>query len=239
MRLHRNTTIRRLLMPVFAKFNPGDIKIRHHHTGDRILLHSFKHRGYWFHGKKREINTIKLFSALIRPGDTVLDVGGHIGYMSLIFGQLVEQGQVFVFEPDPNNRKYLLKNTHHKDNIKVINKGAGPTCEERLLFQDSLSGQNSSFVEDFQLAIANQQAAYYAHEKRCIQVEVITLDSFAKEKQHSPSFIKIDVEGFELSVLAGMNHLLSAVQPILMVEIQADHEKIFHQLTQHAYLAFT
>lgn len=51
-------------------------------TGSRIYLNSFRHKGYWFFGKEREAGTMARFAELIRPGDTVVEVGGHIGFIT-------------------------------------------------------------------------------------------------------------------------------------------------------------
>jgi hypothetical protein len=55
MRLHRYRLLRRLLLPLLAKVNPGDIHIGHHWVpGRKVFLHSFKHKGQWYHGGNRE-----------------------------------------------------------------------------------------------------------------------------------------------------------------------------------------
>src|SRR3954454_1116564 len=109
--LAKSTPIRRALVPFFRKVNPGDITITHHWTGERMVLHSFRHKGYWFHGKARERESMILCSRLIRGGDIVFDVGGHIGYMALHFADLVGAGgRVFCFEPAPLNLPYIRAN---------------------------------------------------------------------------------------------------------------------------------
>ena len=94
-KLYNSSRLRRLLLPLFARINPGDITIRHHFTQQPFRLHSFKHKGYWFHGAKREQSTMALFAKLINPGDVVVEVGGHIGYIAVYFSHLV--GDVSAF----------------------------------------------------------------------------------------------------------------------------------------------
>ncbi len=45
-------SLRRLAIRILFRINPGDITIRHHHTKDKFRLHSFRHKDYWYHGKK-------------------------------------------------------------------------------------------------------------------------------------------------------------------------------------------
>jgi FkbM family methyltransferase len=48
---------------------------------------------------------------LIRSGETIVEIGGHIGYLSIYLSDLVgPQGRVYVFEPGPNNIPYIRKN---------------------------------------------------------------------------------------------------------------------------------
>jgi hypothetical protein len=67
------TMVRHALVPLFRWVNPGDITIRHHWTGERIVLQSFRHKGYWFHGKDRERESMALSARLIRDGDAIFD----------------------------------------------------------------------------------------------------------------------------------------------------------------------
>src|SRR5262249_24259088 len=107
--------LRKVAIAALRRFNPGDISIRHHYTCERIVLHSFKHKGYWYYGKRRESESMALFAQLVRPEDTVIEVGGHIGYLSLYFAQLVGQrGQLIVFEPGANNLPYARANLRGK-----------------------------------------------------------------------------------------------------------------------------
>ena len=115
--LINNHTLRRLILPLFAKINPGNITIRHHFTDQKFYLHSFRHKNYWVHGKKREQTTMDLFEILIDFGDTVIELGAHIGYISLYFAKLVgDNGNVVVFEPGPDNFKYLYRNVSQNKN---------------------------------------------------------------------------------------------------------------------------
>jgi predicted methyltransferase len=79
--------------------------------------HSFKHYTYWYDGERREQTTMELFAKLINPGDVVVEVGGHIGYIAVYFSHLVgKQGRVVVFEPGPNN--FTLPTPEHNRTIQ-------------------------------------------------------------------------------------------------------------------------
>jgi len=93
MKIYRIKLLRKIFLPLFRVFNPGNITIKHHWVPEkRVFLHSFRHKGYWYHKKDRENDTMKIFNILIDQGDTIIEVGGHIGYISQYFSKLVGGG---------------------------------------------------------------------------------------------------------------------------------------------------
>lgn len=233
------TSLRRIILPLLSRLNPGDITIRHHHTGDPVRLHSFRHKGYWYHGRKREKETMELFRRLLSPGDTVIEVGGHIGYISLYFKWLVKQGEVYVFEPGANNLPYMRRNVVPRG-IHLIEKAAGDHNGQEVFFLESLTGQNNSFVPKFEGLEANAANAFIGDSKVTeVKVEMIRLDDFVESHSLIPRFVKIDVEGFELSVLKGMTNTIRQHCPKMMVEVQADQAAIFDLLSSAGYILFS
>ncbi len=240
MNIHKNKLLRKIILPIFSRINPGNIFITHHYTGDRLLIHSFRHKGYWYHQREREKNTMLLFKKLINNGDTVIEVGGHIGYISLYFSNLVgKEGMLYVFEPGINNLPYLKNNIKEKHNIVVIEKGVG-SCNARMPFYiESLTGQNNSFIKDFKGFIKNKKNSFVKNASvKEVTVDVVRLDNFIIKNKISPNFIKIDVEGFEFEVIKGMSYTLKNIQPIFMIEIQENFKSIYSVMKNENYLMF-
>jgi FkbM family methyltransferase len=221
----------------FLKLTQRDFYNTHHWvTGKKIKLNSFRHKGYWYHGKSREEKTMTLFGKFIAPGDSVVEVGGHIGYISTYFSHLVgPTGQVLVFEPGQNNLDYTRANVRDCKNIKLVEKGVGRESGVMAFYEDALTGQNNSFVKDFDGLKENQKYAIAVAAVEERKVDIVTLDSFLNE--FKPDFIKIDVEGFELAVLEGARETLK-LKPIVMVEVQADRKEIFEFMTSLGYVLF-
>ncbi len=234
-------TLRRAVLPALQRWNPGDVTIRHHFTGEPVRLHSFRHRGYWFFGRHREASSMRLFGEIVGPGDGVCEVGGHIGYVALYFAHLVgPMGHVWVFEPGPNNLPYARANLGRRDNVTLLEQGAGRSCERRAFFVEDLSGQNNSFVPEFaRFERTRTRAGVAAMRPRAVEVDVVTLDAFVRATNARVDFVKIDVEGFELAVLEGAQALLASARPALMVEVQADHAAVFELLHDHGYLLWS
>ena len=87
-----------------------DFSIDHHWVrGHQLRLHAYKHKGYWWHGKRREKPSMLAAQKLLRADDTVVEVGGHIGYLTSWFAHLAgPNGNVLVFEPSDENYEYLV-----------------------------------------------------------------------------------------------------------------------------------
>jgi FkbM family methyltransferase len=151
-----------------------------------------------------------LFMTLIRPNDIVLDVGANIGCTSILFGGLAKK--VYSFEPSPTTFGYLQKNLSAANllNVFAFNHGLGShTSSETLTF--SSDNRSGGFV-------SNKLHLEAGH-----LTEVITIvdgDSFLQEKNvDRVDFIKIDVEGFELEVLAGLKSVLKNSSPLVILEM--------------------
>ncbi len=155
-------------------------------------------RAWGFAGEK------EVFAGMLRhvqPGDTVWDVGANVGTHAVMFGKKVGvDGTVIAFEPESSTRQTLEENIdlNRLSNIEVLPVALGSTDSTQSMFVDTRpgSGKHSLIPVD----------GY----KR-IEVEVRTGDSLGETQVGGlPSVVKIDVEGFELEVLEGMEKTLSS-----------------------------
>jgi FkbM family methyltransferase len=226
---------------VLRRLNPGDITIRHHYTNAPFRLHCFKHRGYWYHGKRREQETMAAFARLLKPGNVVVEVGGHIGYVSVYFAYLVgPQGRVAVFEPGPNNLPYIIANARRYPNIHVVPQALTDFIGSVALYTEELSGQNNSLLDRYTVLEANIREARLGNiERGCTNVSCTTLDHFVDGNDHyTPSFVKIDVEGAELVVLRGMRECLKSSDVALMVEVTENHLAVYELLRNTGFRVY-
>ena len=213
--------LRPATLRVLSWLSPGTITIRHHHVDQKLRLDTFKHRGYWFHGKWRELSSVRLMQRLIEPGWTVWEVGGHIGYFSQLFADLAgPTGRVTVFEPGSNNLPFLRRNVETLTNLTVVEKAVNDHSGEVAFYLEDLTGQNNSLrpeYQNFQKNLDGVRGSKGGYQKTI--VAGISLDDYQREVQTYPDFVKIDIEGAELSALRGMDRLLREQPPIMMVEI--------------------
>ena len=227
-----------------VKATAFDTTIKHHYTGRKFSLNTYNHKGYWYHGANREANTIKIFQSWVKPGDYVLEVGGHIGYFSTLYADLVgKQGKVEVFEPSEKNAKYLERNIRLLGDlgsiVSVVKKGAGDVNQQLTFYIDPISGQNNSFVPEFEgFMTSREQSAETDAHTISETVDVVTLDSYLDGAMRFPNFVKIDVEGFEWNVVQGFKQTIEKTKPSLMIEIQADADKIFDFFYTQGYAIY-
>ncbi|MEZ5923405.1 MAG: FkbM family methyltransferase [Hyphomicrobiaceae bacterium] len=218
-----------------------DIKIRHHHTGDPLRLNLYTHKGYWYHGRHREATTMALCRQLIAPENTVYDIGGHIGYLTLFFAQLVgPAGRVHVFEPGENNLPYIERNIAGHANVTLVRKGAAAESGKATIYLESLAGQNNSLVPEFE-GLSRNAAMADPRAVRVVarEIDVTTIDDYVAKTGAPPDFVKIDVEGFELEVLRGMARVLRRHRPIVMVEVQRNQAEVLALLKKAGYRAYS
>lgn len=230
--------LRRIFIPLLKKLNPGKISIKHHYTGNKFVLDAFVHKGYWYYGKKREVETMERFRDFITPGSTIVEVGGHIGYISVFFSYLAgDKGRVIVFEPGNNNLPYIKENVSKLKNVMLIEKAVSDSNGTAKFYTENLSGQNNSLKPGYGKSV--EKMSYVKKEETVIEVETITLDTYFANTNIKPDFIKIDIEGAEDMAINGMKGTMSTAMPMLMIEITKNRQEVFALLKRSGYALFS
>jgi len=154
---------------------------------------------------------------LIKPGQTVYDVGANIGFFTILCSRLVgPQGRVYAFEPIPENLAALRHNVKLNDlsNVTIVEKALSSSTGTAEMFVSPWSAFHSLNVEG-----ATKQDDH-GRQVGEITVQTVTLDEFVQgEGVRAPDLVKIDVEGAELIVVAGMRETLRSVEPLLLCEL--------------------
>lgn len=147
-----------------------------------------------------------IFDQIIRPGSVVFDVGANHGNKTQMF---VERGAIVVaFEPQPQCVASLRQ--RFDGNPQVVIEPVGLSFQTghaimRLGEADTLSTISTAFIQ------ATQLARFQGHRwHRNLTIPLDTLDRMI-DKYGQPDFVKIDVEGYESAVLAGLSHPVSTV----------------------------
>jgi FkbM family methyltransferase len=145
--------------------------------------------------KTWEPHTTILFKQSVKKGMNVIDVGAHVGYFTLLAAGLVgDMGNVFAFEPAPENYEFLVKNIklNGYNNVVPVQKAAASEAGKVKLYLSKVcSGWHTLY---------KKEEAYAEY----VMVDAVSIDEFLRDKRRHIGIIKIDVEGAELSVLSGM-----------------------------------
>lgn len=155
-----------------------------------------------------ETTTTFLFRRILRPGDTVLDVGANLGYFSLVASQLVgPRGRVCAFEASASIHAQTRRNLERNrcGNVTLHNKAVS-TRPGRLVFHTGPPEH---------LGVSSLRDVEGGSEQ---VVEAIALDDMLEELA-PVRLVKIDVEGAEHDVLNGMVSLIERDGPAIILEL--------------------
>ena len=150
----------------------------------------------------------------LQPGMTVLDIGAHHGYYTLLASRRVGPcGRVIAFEPSRRERRKLLLHL-------FLNR-----CRNVQLRSVALAEREGE--TEFYQVIGTQTGCNSlrppaVHEPtKVLRVRVSRLDDFLqRERIERVEFIKMDVEGAELAVLKGAGQLLErSPRPVILAEV--------------------
>jgi FkbM family methyltransferase len=151
----------------------------------------------------------KLFADHVNPGNSVFDVGAHVGFYTILAARRTgSHGEVAAFEPLSRNVDFLRR---HVD----LNKLSNVTVVQAAVAEsDGSSGfsTSESFFEG------------HLDERGAVHVQTVSLDTFVEARNvRPPNVIKIDVEGAELEVLKGAKRVLASARPIIFVATHDGH----------------
>ena len=190
--------------------------------------------------KEREFNFL---STICTHGDNVLDIGANVGLYTLKLASLVgakmqgeEDGRVYSFEPEKRNFRQL---SYHVKlfgiaNAQCLNVAVGSkdreSVEMTLPHMNGLPLRGHCFISDPD--VGNSHGIEYDSDYGVMReirtstssgerfyVRQVTLDGFLGDMSLRWSFIKIDVEGAEETVLSGARNLLIRDKPIVQIEL--------------------
>jgi len=180
-------------------------------AGQRMRVNWAAHKTYVF--GTHEPHIMQMMTDVVRPGWTAVDVGANIGYSTLLLASCVgPKGKVFAFEPLSQNFTMLEENIslNHHANIRAehlaLMERPGQV-ELRTATPGAMSWTASTMTEAAQ-AVESQS------------VQAVALDGYVEQNAIAKiDFVKMDVEGAEGAVLAGMNAILRQHKPLLLIEI--------------------
>lgn len=147
----------------------------------------------------------ELVKSIVKPNMKCLDIGGNIGYYTILMAKL--GAHVWTYEPEPSNFELLWKNiqTNFLDDGRVSIWQQAVTDDfgkSKLYLCDASHGMHRMFKSK--------------HCDKAIDVETVSLNwEFSNIKI---DFIKIDVEGSESQVISGIQDIIKNGKPKMLIE---------------------
>jgi FkbM family methyltransferase len=161
-------------------------------------------------GGSYERGQTELFRRHVNPGSTVLDLGAHIGYYTLLASRLAGPGgRVFAFEPHPRNAWYLRQHARLNGcrNVEVLECAAYDTSGHVPFRFGRGSGTGR---------VSHGGA---------VEVRAVRIDEFVAERGITPAVLKVDVEGGERPVLDGARETLLRDRPIVFLSTHGEEQE--------------
>ena len=148
--------------------------------------------------------TVEVAKKVISPGDTVLDLGANVGYHTDTFSRLVgEAGMVHAFEPNP----VLWPHLHRWSNVRLWPFAVGDELGVATLHVPVRPNSD-------QVATLIETTMFGATLPRSVPVVAIDI----LPEVIGASFVKIDIERYELQALNGMKGLIARCEPVIVFE---------------------
>jgi FkbM family methyltransferase len=163
--------------------------------------------------EETEINIFQNFCKNI-SSLLVIDVGANIGIYSIIAGKSIrDDSKVIAFEPDPNNVRRFIKNVvkHELNNIEIVEAAVGDNIDVKL--------KTFSYGGVTRLATRHEQGEHLVPSYRLDEF----LDSRAASFQNF--ILKVDIEGFEPTVIRHSWNFIQKKLPIIFLEISFEKDR--------------
>ena len=169
-----------------------------------------------FYHRKRIFNYFKN-----KKFKLIFDIGANVGEYSELFKNIDKNIEIMCFEPQKAVFKKLKKNLKNFKKIKFYNYAVG----NKNVYEKLNINLGSSYISSF--SKYNKKSNYYKIRKTLLKkndsklferVKVVKLDSIKEFKKKKIDLVKIDVEGYEIEVLLGMEKILDNTK-MIMIEI--------------------
>jgi FkbM family methyltransferase len=140
----------------------------------------------------------------LNKGDVLFDIGAEMGWLSVVYGQIVEPSNMVLFEPTrqfwPNIKALWNKNFDALPLATYCGLLSDKTTDKAVL-------EINQWPDDSNGDLIEKLAYTYIHDNST-KVPEITIDEYVKQSGIVPNAITIDVEGAEYLVLKGAENTL-------------------------------
>lgn len=159
---------------------------------------------------------------LLRPGDTIIDIGANLGYFSLVFCEVAgASGKVYSVEPVKPFRLQLSRQLKNAPNNVILDFALGEENIDHIVL---------GIPEEYkQLGYLRHGLTSLLHGNNAVADEKFTFASSLKRGSEvfagldKIDYIKCDIEGYETVVFREMKELIGARRPLVQIESWGEH----------------
>jgi FkbM family methyltransferase len=162
---------------------------------------------YWRPGRQRALR--ELYRAHVPSGGLVFDIGAHLGDRTRAFADL--GARVVALEPQPGVHRWLERRVGSSIGVTLRTEAVGAEPGQATLAISRRTPTLSTLSGSWKRQIGQRNPTFrHVSWDEAVTVRVVTLDQLIRE-YGVPDFCKIDVEGFEAEVLAGLSQPVPAL----------------------------
>lgn len=162
-----------------------------------------------YYGNPFKLRRMRRFYAqFIAPGDLCFDIGAHVGNRLSVWAGL--GAQIVGVEPQPACIALLRRWYGRNPNVILVEAAVGEHVGEATLWVSAATPTVSSLSRPWIATVQQARSFAGVRWEEAMSVPVTTLDALITQ-YGAPVFCKIDVEGYELSVLHGLSQPLQAL----------------------------
>ncbi|MFI6760784.1 FkbM family methyltransferase [Micromonospora sp. NPDC050417] len=162
-----------------------------------------------YHGQpSKHRRALRLYREFLGPGDIGFDIGAHVGGRVRVWRRL--GARVVAVEPQPDCLRVLRLLFRRDRDVVIVPEAVGARTGRANLAVSTATPTVSSMSPDWIESVTADRSFARVQWDSAVEVRVATLDDLIAI-HGTPAFCKIDVEGFEADVLAGLSQPLRAL----------------------------